>query len=246
MQSAALSPPITSDLAHPDRLRVAVVGDVHGNWDEYDAIALGALNVDLVLFVGDFGNEDVDIVRVIAACPTPKAVILGNHDAWHSLTNRRSRPRNSAFAGLPENNNSSNDSVRDRVRAQLEALGEDHVGFSRKRVADKNVTVLGGRPFSRGGGRWREEKDFYKSMFGISDGSASARRIFDEALAVPHGHVRYSVGRWVWVQIEMMSRSPPRLTFHPSFDTLHPVPQYLNPIFTSTTLSRPEYYHVGT
>ena len=44
------------ELNQPD-LKIAIVGDVHDQWDENDRDALHALNVDLVLFVGDFGNE---------------------------------------------------------------------------------------------------------------------------------------------------------------------------------------------
>lgn len=33
---------------------------------------------------GDFGEEDVPLVQSVAALPFPKAVILGNHDAWHT------------------------------------------------------------------------------------------------------------------------------------------------------------------
>ena len=67
-------------------VKIAVVGDVHDQWEPEDAQALKELKVDLVLFVGDFGNEAVDIVRAIAALDLPKAVILGNHDAWYTAT----------------------------------------------------------------------------------------------------------------------------------------------------------------
>ena len=44
---------------HQDRhIKIAVVGDVHDQWEEDDDIALKHLGVDLVLFVGDFGNEN--------------------------------------------------------------------------------------------------------------------------------------------------------------------------------------------
>lgn len=68
-------------------VRVAVVGDVHDQWESADAIALNHLGVDLVLFVGDFGNESVEIVRAIASVDLPKAVIMGNHDAWYTASN---------------------------------------------------------------------------------------------------------------------------------------------------------------
>ncbi len=69
-----------------DKIKIAVVGDVHDLWEAEDELALKHLGVDLVLFVGDFGNESVEIVRQIAEIKLPKAVILGNHDAWYSAT----------------------------------------------------------------------------------------------------------------------------------------------------------------
>lgn len=33
---------------------------------------------------GDFGNENVELVQSIADLDFPKAVILGNHDAWRT------------------------------------------------------------------------------------------------------------------------------------------------------------------
>jgi len=67
-------------------VRLAVVGDVHDQWQPEDALALSHLGVDLVLFVGDFGNESLEVVRQVAALPWPKAVVLGNHDAWYTAT----------------------------------------------------------------------------------------------------------------------------------------------------------------
>ena len=63
-------------------IKIAVVGDVHDLWNEYDYQALNFLQVDLVLFVGDFGNESLQVVKKIAAINIPKVTILGNHDAW--------------------------------------------------------------------------------------------------------------------------------------------------------------------
>ena len=61
--------------------RLAIVGDVHDLWTGHDVVALKALHPDLTLFVGDIGNEAVELVRSIAALDVPKAVVLGNHDA---------------------------------------------------------------------------------------------------------------------------------------------------------------------
>lgn len=35
-----------------------------------------------LLEIGDFGNENVDLVQSVADLQFPKAVILGNHDSW--------------------------------------------------------------------------------------------------------------------------------------------------------------------
>ena len=67
-------------------LKIAVIGDIHDQWEEVDNLALEALTVDLALFVGDFGNESVEVVRRIASLNLPKAAIMGNHDAWYSAS----------------------------------------------------------------------------------------------------------------------------------------------------------------
>nr|KJB54907.1 hypothetical protein B456_009G054000 [Gossypium raimondii] len=75
--------PCLSSMASSSLVRIAVVGDVHDDWDlEEDANALQFLKPDLVLFTGDFGNENLELVQDVAALNFPKAVILGNHDSW--------------------------------------------------------------------------------------------------------------------------------------------------------------------
>ena len=64
-------------------IRVVIVGDVHGDWhSDEDEAALELLRPDATIFLGDFGEERLDIVKSIAAEAVPRAVILGNHDAW--------------------------------------------------------------------------------------------------------------------------------------------------------------------
>ncbi len=67
-------------------IKIAIVGDIHDRWEAADETALQHLGVDLVLFVGDFGNESVQVVREIAAVKLPKATVFGNHDAWYSAS----------------------------------------------------------------------------------------------------------------------------------------------------------------
>jgi uncharacterized protein (TIGR04168 family) len=154
-------------------IRIAVVGDVHDQWGPEDAIALRHLDIDLVLFVGDFGNEAVGIVQQIAALDQPKAAIFGNHDAWYSATDwgRKKRPYDPA--------------KEDWVQVQLDLLGECHVGYGKLDFPQFDLTVVGGRPFSWGGSEWKN-KTFYANRYGVHNFAESADRIKAAVQAAAH------------------------------------------------------------
>ncbi|HEY9764159.1 MAG TPA: TIGR04168 family protein [Trichocoleus sp.] len=154
-------------------LRIAVVGDVHDQWSPEDAIALHHLAVDLVLFVGDFGNEAVDIVRQIAELDLPKAAIFGNHDAWYTATEwgRKKCPYDRT--------------QEDWVQAQVDLLGIAQVGYGKLDFPQFGLTVVGGRPFSWGGSEWRN-KSFYADRYGVHGFEESAQRIMQSVQAAEH------------------------------------------------------------
>jgi uncharacterized protein (TIGR04168 family) len=147
-----------------ERLRIAIIGDIHGQWSQLDRDLLHQLDLDLVLFVGDFGNEDVVLTQTIAALDLPKAVILGNHDAWYSASPW-------GVSRCPYDRQQE-----DRVQQQLDALGICHVGYNKLDFPELNITVVGSRPFSWGGREWRN-KDFYQQRFGVSGFAESTQRI---------------------------------------------------------------------
>jgi uncharacterized protein (TIGR04168 family) len=146
------------------KTRIAIVGDIHHQWDNTDHVALHGLGVDLVLFVGDYGNEAVDIVRQISQLDLPKAAIMGNHDAWYSVTAKGKErcPYDRA--------------QEDWVQQQLDLLGDAHVGYGCKDFPDLGVSVVGARPFSWGGTSWKYSK-FCKERFGVHSFAESAKRI---------------------------------------------------------------------
>ncbi|GAB4341260.1 MAG: hypothetical protein Fur0042_02600 [Cyanophyceae cyanobacterium] len=158
------------------RYTIAAIGDVHDQWNEDDNRALEALGVELALFVGDFGNEAVPIVRTIAALAVPKAVILGNHDAWYSAS-----PWGQKRCPYDRR-------LEDRVQQQLDLLGGDHVGYGSKAVPRLGLSVVGGRPFSWGGDDWKNP-DFYRDRYGIHSFAESGDRITATAIAAPHPHL---------------------------------------------------------
>ncbi|NJO77477.1 MAG: TIGR04168 family protein [Cyanobacteria bacterium RM1_2_2] len=156
--SSASLQAVSSSRAH----RVAVVGDVHDLWDEAEEGILRHLGVDLVLLVGDFGNEAVEVVRAVAQLDLPKAVILGNHDAWFTAT-----AWGRGLRGTRQD---------DRVQQQLDLLGAAHVGYGKLDFPQFGFSVVGSRPFSWGGSTWKNGS-FYQQRFGIDSFAASTAKI---------------------------------------------------------------------
>ena len=160
-----------SDQTLANKIKIAVIGDVHGLWDDSeDERALKHLGVDLVLLVGDFGNEAVELVRSIAKLDLPKAIVLGNHDAWYSATDW-------GIKQCPYDRR-----TEDWVQDQLESLGSCHVGYGTLDFPALNLTVVGGRPFSWGGASWRN-REFYRQRFGVRNFEESTARILAAANA---------------------------------------------------------------
>jgi hypothetical protein len=44
---------------------LAFVGDVHGAWAREDELALDFLKADMAIFVGDIGEENVELVSKV-------------------------------------------------------------------------------------------------------------------------------------------------------------------------------------
>ncbi|MGK7928743.1 MAG: TIGR04168 family protein [Spirulina sp.] len=149
-------------------IKIAVVGDIHDQWEAEDRMALKHLGIDLVLFVGDFGNEAIAIVREVAATEIPFAAILGNHDAWYTTSpwGRKKPPYD------PEK--------VDRVREQLDILGEAHVGYSKRDFPELGISVVGGRPFSWGGSQWKSA-EFFRDRYNVNGFLDSGDRIVSAA-----------------------------------------------------------------
>ena len=145
-------------------ITIAVVGDVHEQWEEADNSALEGLGVDLVLFVGDFGNESVPIVRKISQLSVPKAVIMGNHDAWYTASGwgRKKCPYDR--------------SKEDWLQDQLDILGDLHVGYSKLDFPQFNLSVVGSRPYSWGGPEWKN-KGFLSDSYQVSSFKDSTEKI---------------------------------------------------------------------
>ena len=154
-------------------IKIAVVGDIHDLWDHDDEAALKALGVDLVLLVGDFGNESVEVVRSIAQMTLPKAAILGNHDAWYNATDW-------GIQQCPYDR-----TQEDRVQQQIDLLGDANVGYGKLDLPEFGLSVVGSRPFSWGGSVWKNNR-FYRTRCGVKNFSESTDRIVAAAEAAAY------------------------------------------------------------
>src|SRR4051812_42465028 len=75
---------LSSEREMSEPLRIGVLGDLHGFWDDWDARWFGASDHDLVLFTGDLGSgtgsNGVRIARSIGRLDKRALVMPGNND----------------------------------------------------------------------------------------------------------------------------------------------------------------------
>ena len=150
--------------------RVAVLGDVHGEWRDREFETLRAAAApDLLLAVGDFANEDPHVVERVAGAarrfPGPAHLVLGNHDAWRSSRTGAASPR-----------------LR-RIVSSVQGLD---VGFRRVEAPSATgvFSVVGGRPLSWGGGAKATTPASWallRELYGVGD-AAESRDVLTDAL----------------------------------------------------------------
>jgi len=137
-------------------LRIAIAGDLHGQWDHTDEQLLEQLAPDALLVVGDLSDGNGRIPVRLAALPMPLACILGNHDTGRDPSGQT-------------------------LRRQLERLGERHCGWGLRELRPPGLAVVGARPASAGGGYHLNRGA--EAVFGPVELEESVRRITAAALA---------------------------------------------------------------
>lgn len=143
---------------------LTIVGDVHRSWRRGDERFLEQGGQVLTLFVGDLGDEDVEMTRRVAALPVPKAVILGNHDAWESFSHK---------------------GVSRKLQQCLDTLGPDHLAYAVREVPEAGISIVGARPFSWGGQSLRSV-EVYEPLYGVRTQRQSAAKIVQVARKAQH------------------------------------------------------------
>ena len=140
------------------RLRLAIAGDLHGDWCDADAALLERLAPDAVLFVGDLSDGDLRLTKAITRLPQPVAVILGNHD--------RGQDRSGGV-----------------FQRQLDLLGDLHCGWRQRCWQEPRLGVVGCRPGTAGGGFHLSRA--VEAVVGPISVEESAKRIVEACGSVP-------------------------------------------------------------
>ncbi len=157
-------------------VRLAIIGDLHGVWSDFDIEYLNASDYDGVLFVGDLGRGDETSRRLaaeIGRIERPTLVLPGNADAPHAAGLRAEFTLERGLAALF----GDDDARTKRARAWG---GVRLCGYSLHRpgLTGLDFTILAARPFSQGGPELTF-KDELSDAFGIDSLEASRRRLFE-------------------------------------------------------------------
>jgi uncharacterized protein (TIGR04168 family) len=137
-------------------MRIAIAGDLHGQWDASDVDLLHRLAPDAVLVVGDLSDGQERIAASLGRLELPLACILGNHDSGHDASGRC-------------------------LRRQIELLGDRHCGWALRQLQPPGLAVVGARPGSAGGGFHLSQA--VQAVWGPMSVDDSAQRITNAALA---------------------------------------------------------------
>ena len=183
-----MTPETTATSSAPtasDEIHIALIGDVHGHWDEHDRVWFGDSRHDLLLFVGDltgYLRSGLRVARSIARLRKPALVMPGNHDGVslpHLAAEVLERPRlaHALAAGQPR-----------RVESFEHALSpQPLVGYSHHEiiVRGRALSVVAGRPHSLGGPKLGFAR-YLSGRFGVTDMARSCARLCELVDQTPH------------------------------------------------------------
>ncbi len=160
-------------------MKLAVIGDIHGSWDEHDTAFFNASAYDALLFVGDFARvtNSVPVARALSRLDKPAWAIPGNHDAvslGQLLSEIRHWRRLETVTGLR---------MARRVSQLEQALEPVRLGGYTLDHLTNELGLLIARPHAMGPDRFYY-RGYLKRAFGVGDFKASAERLIalvDEA-----------------------------------------------------------------
>ncbi len=155
-------------------MRIAVIGDLHDQWNELDVAHLNRSDYDLILFVGDLGRGDTTSRRIslgISQLERPTLVMPGNADAPHGARLAAEFSLQRGLGRLFGPADAPNPRSGDVGGVRL-------CGYSlhRPRHPARDFTLVAGRPYSMGGPELSFGPELHGS-FGIGSLEDSTKRL---------------------------------------------------------------------
>lgn len=152
--------------------KIAIIGDLHGRWDDRDNAYFDSADYDLLLFLGDLGSgsrkNGLDIIKQISRLRVPALVLPGNNDAPHLAALKAELAHQAGKLELY------------RVMGKTRRREVRPCGFSVHGLttAAGPVSLVVGRPCSMGGSEFSFPEQMARN-FGVSSFEESARRLCD-------------------------------------------------------------------
>lgn len=169
----------------PNRVRIAVIGDVHGHWDEADLAYFNRSDYDLLLFVGDLAKYahagGLRVAKSLSRLSRPALVIPGNHDGVRALQLLAEVSGNQAMIRLLGRGQQRRCSALRRALAPIPMVGYSWHEFS---VRGVDLAILAARPHSMGGPALGCAP-YLSRAFGIASVRESAKRLKELVDACP-------------------------------------------------------------
>ena len=159
------------------KIRIGLIGDLHGSWDDWDTRYFSASDYDLLLFVGDLGSSAGDngvrIARSIGRIDKRALVMPGNNDARHGPRIAAEFGHQRGLWALRRVNASLGTRPPSESSGQVRLCGYSVHTFE---IAGRAISVLAARPYARGGGELSFPERLAAS-YGIESMEASREKL---------------------------------------------------------------------
>ena len=166
------------DRSDTDAVRLAIIGDLHDHWSEFDAQHLNGSAYDGVLFVGDLGRGAATsrrIARSIMRLERPTLVMPGNADAPNATALDADFSVRRGMDRLFEDDAAASARPGRRTFEGVRLCG---YSLHRPLLSALDFTIVAGRPYSLGGPELTFGTELH-DRFGIGSLEDSAKRLID-------------------------------------------------------------------
>jgi uncharacterized protein (TIGR04168 family) len=167
--------------SRPDpKVKIGLVGDLHGAFDAEDARYFNRSDYDLLLFTGDLGSgtahNGIQVAREVARLEKPTLVVAGNNDAPFAAEIAAEFKFRARMAALMRVSSESSD----------EQDGVGLLGYDLRTYTFRgySFSVLVGRPYARGGSELFHLAGL-EQRYGVASLASSEARLVELVAAAP-------------------------------------------------------------